>query len=68
MLLPAYLDKHWMRIVINFEDQNIECYDSVFNQLSWSKYETIKLFIRYLYLEKKLTVSQRFSEEDEFNE
>ena len=54
MLLPTYLDKHWMLFVINFEDQNIEWYDSVFDQLSWSKYETIKLFIKYLYFREKV--------------
>ena len=61
MLLPAYLDKHWMLFVINFEDQNIEWYDSAFDKLSWSKYETIKLFIRYLYfIEKVNCVSKIF--------
>ena len=55
MLLPAYLDKHWILFVINFEEQNIEWYDSVFDQLSWSKYETIKLFIRYLYFREKVS-------------
>ena len=54
MLLPTYLDKRWMLFVINFEDQNIEWYDSVFDQLSLSKYETIKLFIRYLYFREKV--------------
>ena len=34
MLLAIYLDKHWMLFVINFEEQNIEWYDSVCDQLS----------------------------------
>ena len=55
MLLPAYLDKHWMLFVINFEEQNIEWYDSVCDQLSWSKYETIKLFIKYIYFREKVS-------------
>ena len=55
MLLPTYLDKHWMLFVINFEDQNIEWYDSVFDQLSRSKYETIKLFIKYYYFREKVS-------------
>ena len=54
MLLPTYLDKHWMLFVINFEDQNIEWNDSVFDQLSLSKYETIKLFIKYIYFRVKV--------------
>ena len=55
MLLPTYLDKHWMLFVINFEEQNIEWYDSVCDQLSWSKYETIKSFIKYLYFREKVS-------------
>ena len=55
MLLQTYFDKHWMLFVINFEEQNIEWYDSVFDQPSWSKYEAIKLFIKYLYFREKVS-------------
>ena len=61
MLLSTYLDKHWMLFVINFEDQNIEWYDRVFDQPSLSKYEIIKLFIKYLYFREKVnSVSKIF--------